>query len=122
LFFSMIRRPPRSTLFPYTTLFRSFGAANRLDSLLDQFFEKPKVLVLRMRLVPVIDASGVHALRKLAERCQREGIVLILSGLRDQPNRVVAQMGLDGGAGGLHLASNFDRALKLAQSLVAARG
>src|SRR6266481_5976809 len=26
-FFLMIRRPPRSTLFPYTTLFRSFGAA-----------------------------------------------------------------------------------------------
>src|SRR2546430_5772940 len=25
----MIRRPPRSTLFPYTTLFRSFGAAER---------------------------------------------------------------------------------------------
>src|SRR5256885_5780412 len=27
----MIRRPPRSTLFPYTTLFRSSGAADRLD-------------------------------------------------------------------------------------------
>src|SRR2546430_13372336 len=27
-FFLMIRRPPRSTLFPYTTLFRSFRAAN----------------------------------------------------------------------------------------------
>src|SRR6476660_10375157 len=27
LFFLMIRRPPRSTLFPYTTLFRSLGAA-----------------------------------------------------------------------------------------------
>src|SRR5438552_13793140 len=26
LFFLMIRRPPRSTLFPYTTLFRSMGA------------------------------------------------------------------------------------------------
>src|SRR5436190_17268318 len=26
-FFLMIRRPPRSTLFPYTTLFRSLGAA-----------------------------------------------------------------------------------------------
>src|SRR5256885_5119042 len=25
----MIRRPPRSTLFPYTTLFRSFGGLNR---------------------------------------------------------------------------------------------
>src|SRR5260370_40990622 len=27
IFFLMIRRPPRSTLFPYTTLFRSLGAA-----------------------------------------------------------------------------------------------
>src|SRR3712207_6922479 len=30
LFFLMIRRPPRSTLFPYTTLFRSFVAASRI--------------------------------------------------------------------------------------------
>src|SRR2546426_6256234 len=29
-FFLMIRRPPRSTLFPYTTLFRSYGPAGRL--------------------------------------------------------------------------------------------
>src|SRR3712207_9530567 len=29
IFFLMIRRPPRSTLFPYTTLFRSRGAAGR---------------------------------------------------------------------------------------------
>src|SRR5438270_3657184 len=28
-FFLMIRRPPRSTLFPYTTLFRSFGVVTR---------------------------------------------------------------------------------------------
>src|SRR5258708_19811645 len=27
-FFLMIRRPPRSTLFPYTTLFRSFACSN----------------------------------------------------------------------------------------------
>src|SRR5690606_37745040 len=99
-----------------------FGASNRLDSLLDQFFGKPKVLILRMRLVPVIDASGVHALRKLAERCRREGIVLVVPGLQEQPNRVIAQMGLAGSDGSLHLASNFDRALKLAHSLVATPG
>ena len=40
-----------------------FGAANRLDDLLDQFRVAPKVFILRMRLVPVIDASGVHALK-----------------------------------------------------------
>src|SRR2546427_3182291 len=30
-FFLMIRRPPRSTLFPYTTLFRSAASSHRLD-------------------------------------------------------------------------------------------
>src|SRR3712207_7059238 len=30
-FFLMIRRPPRSTLFPYTTLFRSDGIPDRLE-------------------------------------------------------------------------------------------
>src|SRR3970282_2664301 len=30
VFFLMIRRPPRSTLFPYTTLFRSLGQPSRL--------------------------------------------------------------------------------------------
>jgi len=95
-----------------------FGAANRLDSLLDQFFELPKVLILRMRLVPVIDASGVHALKKLAGRCHRKGIVLIISGLQEQPNRVIAQMRLDEHPGQLHFASNFDRAVKLAESIL----
>src|SRR5437588_9324625 len=32
LFFLMIRRPPRSTLFPYTTLFRSFGRSACSDA------------------------------------------------------------------------------------------
>src|SRR3989442_4140895 len=32
----MIRRPPRSTLFPYTTLFRSLGVARPLDLDLDE--------------------------------------------------------------------------------------
>src|SRR5256886_11478155 len=32
----MIRRPPRSTLFPYTTLFRSDGARAELDEILGQ--------------------------------------------------------------------------------------
>ncbi len=95
-----------------------FGAANRLDNLLDQFFEPPKVLILRMRLVPVIDASGVHALKKLAERCHRQGIVLVVSGLQEQPSRVISNMHLQQHAGDLRFASTFERAVKLAESIV----
>lgn len=96
-----------------------FGAANRLDNLLDQFLDPPKVFILRMRLVPIIDASGVHALKKLAERCHRKGIVLIVSGLQSQPNRVIANMDLAAHAGGIRLASDFEHALRLARRIVA---
>lgn len=94
-----------------------FGSANRLDNLLDQFHKPPKAFILRMRLVPVIDASGAHALQKLAERCHRKGIALIVSGLQEQPNRVLAQMESREHPGELHLAPDFEHALKLAERL-----
>jgi SulP family sulfate permease len=96
-----------------------FGAANRLDTLLDQFVAPPRALILRMRLVPIIDASGVHALKTLADRCRRRGIVLILSGLQAQPKRVVAGMRLDERHGELHFAPDYGEAVRLAQSLSA---
>src|SRR5688572_32675754 len=40
LFFLMIRRPPRSTLFPYTTLFRSLRALHEADRLLGDLREE----------------------------------------------------------------------------------
>ncbi|HPM57013.1 MAG TPA: SulP family inorganic anion transporter, partial [Thermomonas sp.] len=94
-----------------------FGTANRLDNLLDQFLSTPKVFILRMRLVPVLDASGVHALQKLADRCQRKGIALVISGLQEQPNRVLARMQTHAHPAHMHLAPDFDHALKLAERL-----
>jgi SulP family sulfate permease len=94
-----------------------FGAANRLDNLLDQFSVPPKAFILRMRLVPIIDASGVHALQKLADRCKRKGIALIVSGLQEQPNRVLAQMQTHDHPSDLHLAPDFEHALSLAKRL-----
>src|SRR5688572_33298755 len=41
-FFLMIRRPPRSTLFPYTTLFRSHREADRRTGLLEQPGRRPE--------------------------------------------------------------------------------
>lgn len=96
-----------------------FGAANRLDDLLDQFRVPPKVFILRMRLVPVVDASGVHALEGLLERCQRRGIALVVSGLQPQPRRVLAQMRLHPREGALHIVPDFDSALRLADDLIA---
>ena len=96
-----------------------FGVANRLDDLLDQFRIAPKVFILRMRLVPVIDASGMHALEALLERCQRRGITLVISGLQPQPRRVFSQMRLHPREDALHIVPDFDTALALARELIA---
>ncbi len=94
-----------------------FGAANRLDRLLDNLYEAPRVFIVRMRLVPFIDASGVHAIKALAERCRRKGIVLVISGLQEQPRRILESMQLRERAGELHFASDFHAALGIARSL-----
>ncbi|MBV8784721.1 MAG: STAS domain-containing protein [Gammaproteobacteria bacterium] len=92
-----------------------FAVANRLDDVLNQFPRAPRVFILRMRLVPLIDASGVTALRQLLERCRRAGIRLILSGLREQPRGVLAQMGLKPDGVHLRFAEDFAAAVRLAQ-------
>ena len=58
----MIRRPPRSTLFPYTTLFRS--ASNQGDELTDQAKEVRGVKLLATEVKDV----GAKDLRDLADK------------------------------------------------------
>lgn len=94
-----------------------FGVANRLDDVLDQFRVPPKVFILRMSLVPIVDSSGVHALTMLLERCRRRGIVLVVSGLQAQPRDVITTMLLQPKEGELYFAADFRSALMLSASL-----
>jgi sulfate permease, SulP family len=88
-----------------------FAVANRLDDVLNQFPRPPRVFILRMRLVPLIDASGVAALKALLERCRRHGTRVILSGLNQQPRAILAQMGVRPDGVQLEFADNFAAAL-----------
>jgi len=95
-----------------------FAVANRLDDVLGLFPSPPRVFILRMRLVPLIDASGVTALKQMIERCRRNGTKVILSGLREQPRRILAQMDVADDSDGLRFARDFGEALKLAAAEV----
>jgi SulP family sulfate permease len=94
-----------------------FGASSRLESVLDEASKPLRACILRMRLVPIVDASGVHALKVLADRCQAHGIALIISGLQPQPRRVVAKLRLKDHGGELHFVEHFDAAVALAHAL-----
>jgi sulfate permease, SulP family len=93
-----------------------FAVANRLDDVLNQFHAMPRVFILRMRMVPLIDVSGVRALRQMLERCQRSHTQVILSGLQAQPRAILAQMGLTDRVPGVEFAENFAAAIRRAGS------
>jgi anti-anti-sigma regulatory factor len=67
-----------------------FGAADKIREVVGEI-EKPRALILRMRNVPAIDATGIHALEQLALKCKSQGTMLILAEVLDQPLSVLAR-------------------------------
>src|SRR5690554_7396840 len=54
----MIRRPPRSTLFPYTTLFRSQTTGEKLTVDLRKHMEEYPISILEHRIVEKVEVDG----------------------------------------------------------------
>jgi len=93
-----------------------FAVANRLDDVLNQFPRAPKVFILRLRQVPLMDASGATALEQFLGRCGRQGTRVVLSGTPPQPRAVLAAMALDRHPVLLGLVPDFEAAMALARS------
>ena len=76
-----------------------FGAASRFfDQLLktdmDVSGKAIKIVILRLRRVPIMDASGATALKTLIERLERKKILVFISGLQEQPQSLLSRMGI----------------------------
>jgi SulP family sulfate permease len=61
-----------------------FGAADKVRNIMPIVARPPKVMILRLRHMPAIDATGLHALAEFSKECAGRGTHLILSGV--QPN------------------------------------
>lgn len=97
-----------------------FAVANRLDNVLDTYQARPRVFILRLRLVPMIDASGVTALEQFVERCAALGIHVVFSGLQPQPRQALAAMGFFRQHPDVREAADFNAALALARERLSA--
>ncbi|MFR9293544.1 MAG: SulP family inorganic anion transporter, partial [Turicibacter sanguinis] len=96
-----------------------FGAADKfLDSI--QSLQGPsKVLIIRLRNVPVIDATAVHALDLLYDNCERSNTVLVLSEVADRPYQVIKRVGLVKHIGRANVCRGFEDAITRAKQLIA---
>lgn len=77
-----------------------------------------KVVVIRMRSVPAIDASAMRSLRELANRTKKKNITLIFSHVNEQPMSVMEKDGFIEYVGKEHFLPNIVEALDCAEELV----
>lgn len=68
-----------------------FGATEKLSEATVDVDSLPPVVILRLRNMTAIDATGVHELEKLNERLRATGRTLLLCGARSQPERLLRQ-------------------------------
>jgi SulP family sulfate permease len=84
--------PPGTEVFEIAGSF-FFGAAHRFTEALSELSRHPNIVILRMRDVYSMDATGLHALEEVHARLAKAGVVLLLSGVRAQPLMALVQSG-----------------------------
>jgi len=95
-----------------------FGAAAKFEEAMSVIEATPSVRILRMRNVPAIDATGLHALEELAARMQRRGRHLLIAEIHAQPLIALERSGLDIIIGPEHILPTLDEAIAYARTLV----
>jgi SulP family sulfate permease len=93
-----------------------FGAASKFRDTLSEVSRTPKVLIVRLRSVPSIDATGLHALREVIERSVAGGTRVILSDVHALPMAALAETDLLERLGEANLVGHIDEALALART------
>ncbi len=92
-----------------------FGAAERFKDTLAEVSRKPRVLIIRMRDVPAIDSTAMHALRDVVHRSRKDGTLVLLSDVHAQPLVALGRSELLDELGDDAIFGNLDDALDRAR-------
>jgi len=96
-----------------------FGVAGELLDAMRRIGRKPKIIILRMRLVPMLDASGVTMIEEFVEQARLSGSKIILSGVQSQPQQMLSRVGVLDDRAGIFFETDYSSALALAEQLTA---
>lgn len=92
-----------------------FGVANRFEEAEKQLGSKPGIRIIRMRLVPFIDSTGVKNLENFLNKSRHSNIHIIFSGLEQQPYQTLKKNGIINSVGEENVCENIDKALERAR-------
>jgi len=106
----------------YVTIFRIhgpflFGSTDKIAGIVDELSNLPPVVIVRLRNMTAIDATGLNALEELAERIRASGRTAIFCGALSQPHAVMVQAGFPEAVGPENFCPHVDAALERARAL-----
>jgi SulP family sulfate permease len=77
----------------------------------------PPVVIIRLRNMTAIDATGLYALEEIAKQLHASGRTLILCGAREQPAQLIHQAEFEDVVGRENICANVDQALRRAEDV-----
>jgi SulP family sulfate permease len=98
-----------------------FGATEKLTAIEQEIEALPAIIVLRLRNMTAIDATGLHAIEHLADRLHATNRTLLICGVRDQPARMMARADFHQHIGADNILPTLEAAIARARSLLAER-
>ncbi len=107
---------------PYATVYRIhgpflFGATDKFADILGELESLPPIVILRLRNMTAIDATGLGAIRDLADAVKASGRTLLVCGAREQPAKLMQQAEFERHVGAQNICPSIADALDRAASL-----
>lgn len=94
-----------------------FGASHKFQEFLMDLKQEPKVLIIRMRNVPFIDATAMNRLKEFHQQLQSRGTTIIISGANRQVKEEMLKCGLYALLGKHHIFDHIDQAILKAEEI-----
>ncbi len=94
-----------------------FGGVNEISQFFNHLHVKPKILILRMGQVPLVDASGANLIVEFIKKLKKNDTKIILCNVKKQPRRILHHTFLqeDLNWRTVSTASNYKNAVKMAK-------
>lgn len=106
----------------YATIFRIhgpflFGATDKISAVTENLHKLPPVVVLRLRNMTALDATGLFAIEEVARQLHASKRTLILCGAREQPSQLIHQAEFAEVIGEENICENVQEALRRAEEV-----
>ena len=112
---------------PYVAIFRIhgpflFGATDKIDEIISQVPELPPIVVIRLRNMTALDATGLQALENLVAQVRASGRAIVFCGARQQPQRMIKDAEFHECVGDENICENVTVGLERARAIWMEKG